>query len=284
MSFIPTAPQAAPLPNSGCTRRDRDGDDRRQGPPGREGHEPARGVQRRGRERAVLLLSRRPLVAGRVPAVPRRRQGPAQARAVLLHARRRQDGGHDGVAEDPRRPSPDARVHAREPPHRLPDLRQGGRCACCRSTTSIGTASSRATTASRSRRPRSSTSGRRSSSIKSAASCARAASACATRSRACTSSRWPSAVTTRCSRRRPATSSTTPTRFNTVDVCPWEPSRRRTSASRCAPVSSTRRRPCARAARRAATPTSTRRADRCTASSRASTRRSTSTGCATKAA
>ena len=68
-----------------------------------------------------------PVVARRLPAVPGRREGPAEAGAVLLHAGRRQDGGRDQVAARAGRAPADARVHAGQPPDRLPDLRQGGR-------------------------------------------------------------------------------------------------------------------------------------------------------------
>ena len=92
-----------------------------------QGHQPARGVQPGRRQRAVLLLPRRPVVAGGLPPVPGRRQGSAQAGAVVLHAGRRQDGGDHRVAARARRAPADAGVHAAQPPDRLPDLRQGGR-------------------------------------------------------------------------------------------------------------------------------------------------------------
>ena len=237
-----------------------------------------------GRQRPVLLLPPRAVVAGGLPAVPGRRQGTAEAGAVLLHAGRRQDGGDDQVAARAGRPPPDAGVHARQPPHRLPDLRQGGRVPAAEALLRLG----RQVRAQRrhqgqegqGRRPRPDTS----SSIRSAASSARAASASATRWRRPTSSRWPSAATTRCSPRRPATSSTTPTRSTPSTSARWARSPRRTSASRCAPGSCTRRRRSARAARPAATSRSTTRAARSTASSRAPTPPSTSTGCATRGA
>ena len=47
----------------------------------------------------VLLLPPRAVVAGGVPPVPGRGQGPAQAGAVLLHAGRRQDGRDHRVAD-----------------------------------------------------------------------------------------------------------------------------------------------------------------------------------------
>ena len=138
-------------------------------------------------------------LAAVLPAVPGRRQGAAQAGAVLLHAGRRQDGGRPPT----RRAcwtsrAADARVHAAQPPDRLPDLRQGGRVHAAEALLRLGRQVRRATTASRSRRPRSSTSARTSCSTRSAASCAPAASASATRSPSSTSSRWPTAATTRC--------------------------------------------------------------------------------------
>ncbi len=91
-----------------------------------------------------------------------------------------------------------ARVHAAQPPDRLPDLRQGGRVHAAEAVLRSRNAKFARNDGTRSTRTRSSTSARTSCSIRSAASCARAASASATRSRVSTSSRWRTAVTTRC--------------------------------------------------------------------------------------
>ena len=58
-----------------------------------QGDQPARGLQPGRLQRPLLLLPPGPQLAGGLPAVPGRRQGPAQAGALLLHAGGRQDGG-----------------------------------------------------------------------------------------------------------------------------------------------------------------------------------------------
>ena len=183
-SAVPVA--GAPRPAPARRPRDRDAStspSTAQRAPVPEGHQPARGVQPGRRQHPVLLLPPRAVVAGGVPPVPGRRQGSAQAGAVLLHAGRRQDGGdHRLAARARRRAAQMLEFTLAQPPDRLPDLRQGGRVHAAEALLRLGRASSRATTASRSTRTRSSTSASTSCSIRSAASCARAASASATRS------------------------------------------------------------------------------------------------------
>ena len=110
--------------------RARDRHDRRADGAGAEGHRHGRDG-RRGRDRDPRLLLRAAARAAgrRLPHVPRRGGGDAEAPGGL-HARRagrdgREDRAHLG--EGRRGPELDARVHPRQPPARLPGLRQGRR-------------------------------------------------------------------------------------------------------------------------------------------------------------
>ena len=132
-----------------------------------------------------------------VPAVPGRRREEPEAAAELPAGLRRGHGRpHDRQAVDARAQAA-ARVHAAQPPDRLPDLRQGRRVHAAEAVLRARQRRTRASTCRRSTRTRSSTSVRRSSSIRSAASCARAASARAMWSRASTSSSSRTAAITR---------------------------------------------------------------------------------------
>ena len=94
------------------------------------------------RRHQLLLLPPGPVVAGGVPAVPGRRQGTAEAGAVLLHARRRQDGGDTPLAARARRRAQQMLEFTLvNHPDRLPDLRQGGRVHAAEACTSTGTPS-----------------------------------------------------------------------------------------------------------------------------------------------
>ena len=194
----------------------------------------------------VLLLPRGPLLAGRVPPVSGRREGAAEAGPLLLHASRRQDGGHDELAEGAGHPAPDARVHAAQPSHRLPDLRQGGRVHAAEALLRLGRDSR--VDGIKVHKDKVVDLGPHSCSTRSAASCAPAASASATRSRGVApahdvANRGDHEVLTTA----PGQQLDNPYSLNTVDVCPvgaltskdfrfemraWELSRRR----RCAPA------------------------------------------------
>ena len=95
-----------------------------------EGHG-ARRDRARGGDRDPRLLLRAAARAARrrLPHVPRRGRGPAEAPGRLHADRAGRDGrphrGHLG--EGGRGPERDARVHPRQPPARLPGLRQGRR-------------------------------------------------------------------------------------------------------------------------------------------------------------
>ena len=86
--------------------------------------------RRRGhRDPGVLLRAAARAAGRRLPHVPRRGRGHAEA-AGRLHPHRagrddREDGAHLG--QGGRGPGRDARVHPRQPPARLPGLRQGRR-------------------------------------------------------------------------------------------------------------------------------------------------------------
>ena len=84
---------------------------------------------RRHRDPGVLLRAADRAADRRLPHVPRRGRGPGEAPGRLHADRSGRDGRAHGadVREGGRRPELDARVHPREPPARLPGLRQGRR-------------------------------------------------------------------------------------------------------------------------------------------------------------
>ena len=126
----------------------------------------------------------------------------------------------DRVAARAGRAPADARVHAGQPPDRLPDLRQGGRVHAAEALLRLGREARASTTASRSRRTRSSTSARTSCSTRSAASCARAASASATRSPATHQLEMAHRGDHEVLTTAPGHKLDNPYSLNTVDVCP----------------------------------------------------------------
>ena len=121
------------LPNRAWRERNErpdHGHDRRPRGRGREGHGPRRdGGRRRDRDPGLLLRAAARAARRRLPHVPRRDRGAAEAPG-RLHADR---AGGNGRAHgrDVRarggRPAGNARVHPRQPPARLPGLRQGRR-------------------------------------------------------------------------------------------------------------------------------------------------------------
>ena len=206
-----------------------------------QGHQRARGRAQLGTDIAVLLLPPGPVVAGGVPPVPGRRQGQPKPVPSLLHAGAPTDGrASPRAARARRRARADARVHAASTTRSTARSATRPASARCRSMYfDWDSASSRATTASRSTRPRSSTSARTSCSIRSAASCARAASASATRSPAAPArdgqprrSRGADHGAGRAARQPVLAQHRRRLPGRRAD-------RRRTSASRCAPGSST---------------------------------------------
>ena len=97
---------------------------------GAEGPRPGRDRGRRGhRDPGVLLRAADRAADRRLPHVPRRGRGPGEAPGRLHADRAGRDGRADraDVREGGRRPERDARVHPRQPPARLPGLRQGRR-------------------------------------------------------------------------------------------------------------------------------------------------------------
>ena len=103
---------------------------RRPRDPGPEGDRPRRDAARGGGRDPGLLLRAAPRPAGRrVPDVPRRDRGQPEAPGRLHADRAGRAGRADGadLGEGRRGPERDARVHPRQPPARLPGLRQGRR-------------------------------------------------------------------------------------------------------------------------------------------------------------
>ena len=97
---------------------------------GPEGHGPRRGrPSRRDRDPRLLLRAAARASRRRVPHVPGRDRGDAEAPGRLHADGRGRDGDQDehDLRQGRRGPGGDARVHPREPSARLPRLRQGRR-------------------------------------------------------------------------------------------------------------------------------------------------------------
>mgnify|MGYP003694561527 CR=1 FL=1 len=127
-------PTSTPTCPSRRCRRERagarHGHDRRPRGAGAEGPRARRGRARRGnRDPGLLLRAAARIADRRLPHVPGRGRGDPEAPDRLHHDRcRRDEGAHRAdLAEGGRRPGRDARVHPRQPPARLPGLRQGRR-------------------------------------------------------------------------------------------------------------------------------------------------------------
>ena len=104
--------------------------DRRPGDRGAEGARARRGgALRRHRDPGVLLRAAARPGRRRLPHVPRRGRGDAEAPDRLHDDRagRAEDPHRPDLREGSRRPERDARVHPRQPPTRLPRVRQGRR-------------------------------------------------------------------------------------------------------------------------------------------------------------
>ena len=105
-------------------------DDREvRGAEGHAGSSRRRPAAARDRDPGLLLRAAARAARRRVPHVPRRGRGAAEAPGRLHAHRAGRDGRPHGrdVAARGRRPARDARVHPRQPPARLPGLRQGRR-------------------------------------------------------------------------------------------------------------------------------------------------------------
>ena len=121
--------------------RARQADDRRGRGRGAPRHR-ARGDRCRRRRRDPRLLLRAPArpARRRLPHVPRRGRGDPEAPGRLHPDRPAgHDRAHRGLVREGRRgPGRDARVHPRQPPARLPGLRQGRRVPAAGSDVPLG--------------------------------------------------------------------------------------------------------------------------------------------------
>ena len=195
--------------------------DRRPRGAGARGHDAGGRRQARRRRDPLLLLRAEARPAGRrLPHVPGRDRGHPEAPDLVLDAGARRHGrGHD-LRPRPARAERGRRVPAREPPARLPGLRQGRRVPAAGHLVRLGRRAARASS-SPSATSRSRSSCRRSwRSTASAASSATAACASRRRWPRTTSSCSSSAATTPSSAPTTAAPTSAPFSGNIIELCP----------------------------------------------------------------